>query len=380
MFVMLFLINTLTLSSFFLDAANPKENLKFGLGSEIGTFNVNNQNYFKLDLMPEIDNIYEILNLNLRVTFLYGLDKEKGIIKYGPYASEKWYKALTIKWLELDAEYLKLRFGEFENLTYGYELMMEDYSSYALLGTIEYFNNHTFKFMIPSYDYFNSQKNYLYAFRYELELFYEYPLLFGLNYFRENFPHSKIPFNSFSSDLFIDISDYFIPYLEVAKMLNFGSAFLLGFRGSWNIFTYDLGYKFLGEKFLVRIYDEFYNYEKDILDLNSLKFKNGLHLKLGLNIENKFEGYIKYEDFAENDKNITLKFFTNVLEMFKINCKYKQREVAFDNLELFSKANSSYLIYVGIPFFSIVELSLGFKKRVKEPFNFGFKILINVFK
>ncbi len=380
MFILLSLLNTLMFDPSLFNIQEPKENLKFALGTEIGTLNVNNQNYFKIDLMPEIRNINEILNVSLRFTLLYGLDKEKGIIKYGPYASRDLYKAITIKWLELDIEYLKLRYGEFENLTYGYELMMEDYNSYALIGTIEYFDNHTFKFMIPSYDYFTNKKTYLYAFRYELELFYEYPLLLGLNYFRENSPCNKIPSNSFSTDFFIDFSDYFIPYIEAAKMLDFGAAFLVGFRGSWNVFTYDLGYKFLSEKFLVRIYDEFYNYEKDILDLLPLKAKNGLHLKLGLDIENKFEGYIKYEDFAEYDKNISLKFCTNILKKVNINCKYKQRELSLDNLEIFSKANSSYLIYIGIPLFEVVELSLGFKKRVKEPFNFGFKILINVFK
>ena len=50
-------------------------------------------------------------------------------------------------------------------------------------------------------------------------------------------------------------------------------------------------FKFLSKNFYIRIYDEFYEYEKSTLDLLNIKPRSGLHLKLGVDIQDKFDDY-----------------------------------------------------------------------------------------
>lgn len=391
---------------------------------EAGAESVDGISYATLQFKPDFERIFGTpIGVGLKVTLLQGSQpgKEEPVIKYGPDAGDKWWEAITVRWLEWKGETIEARYGEIGPTTYGHGLLMENFDVFGLRAK---YKNKNFNVGVLT----SLKETPLFAFdqkiaaRGELKLS-ALPWIFsniwmGATYVtdlddkltemkNEDSDKALIANAGVAGDLFIPISGMFTPYAEYAQLIDYGAGAGAGVRGNIGFFGYKAEYRVIGEEFRAGYYDDYYITGKDRvvsmvqsgisttdgsiniagMGLEGTEAYSGWLGQATLGFGDMLSAKLVYEDYGDikdngDGKRITIGGRVKVPQpKVEAGLEYKQRNIDFDNFKWFDtedenwKAKTSIAAYLVYPVAPALGLRIDYSKNLGESPVTGFRTI-----
>ena len=249
---------------------------------EFGSERAEDQMFMTLSLQPEFRHILNSpLSVGLSLTVYQ--DMETGKVRIG--SADKDTKLTNMfNWIEYDGKYLYGRYGVTSNISYGYGLLMGDYTKDKAICIQLGLNRITaaklgLRVLLPLdikslYPWKTESTSSLYAGRLTSDFHFLFlPLRAGVNYVVDTnqdlaMLSYKVPTSGVSADLGMPLSSILEPYAEVSNLINFGTGAEVGVKGRFlSRFWYQGGFRAISEGFVPNYFGENYEiYKKNSID------------------------------------------------------------------------------------------------------------------
>lgn len=378
--------------------------------------------YFVFNLQPDFMNILGS-GLSIGLNLALYQDPDTGVVRIGS-PDENVKISNFINWLEYDGKYTYLRYGNLENITYGYGMLLANYSKKGARGIQVGFDNLTSarfgsRVLLPLditsfHPWTMEETSSLYAARLTSKVrLLLLPFQAGATIVTDtNSSLHLLPYAVPNTGVGLDVSmpglSLLEPYMEMAYLNNFGYGAELGVRGKvFSNFWYQTGFRAMSESFIPNYFgNDYEEYKKnsllaiaapsdvtgrilpDLYNAGTYAATSGAYFQAGANLglaslKLSYENYSGREAYAPI---LSADFIAQSPEIFhlpRLSCGFNYRQLQFaryhDGLDPFFNKNTIFSWYVSLPISS--DLSLSFVSRFipsDTEINFTRELNINV--